>query len=198
MVNLLVLKGWALKDQAARGVTDLEITPVGNDYLERRTQETLLGASTKNTTKAQSPTTVKEEQDPLAIFISHSSKDKDIAELLIHLLKDALSLNVEDIRCSSVPGYTFEAGVSIEESVKREAFGAEAFVGLLTPNSLRSTWVLFELGARWGADKRIVPVLAKGSSVSDLDGPLPGSVLLNSSNEDELYQLVRDLASTAR
>ena len=139
-----------------------------------------------------------EEQGDLAIFISHSSKDKDIAELFIQLLKDALSLGVEDIRCSSVPGYTFPAGASIEESVKREAFGAQALIGLLTPNSLRSTWVLFELGARWGAGKRIIPVLAKGASIRDLGGPLPNSVLLNSSNEDDLYQLVGDLAQELR
>ena len=48
----------------------------------------------------------------LLVFISHSSKDAELAQALIDLLKDALGLTANQIRCSSVDGYRLPVGVN--------------------------------------------------------------------------------------
>ena len=58
--------------------------------------------------------------------------------------------------------------------IKQEVDDAEALIVLLTPNSLHSTYAVFELGARWGAGLNLMPVLARGTSVKDFAPPLAG------------------------
>ena len=130
----------------------------------------------------------------IEIFISHNSEDKDIVELLIDLLKDALSLNIENILATSVPGHGFPAGVSIEDHVIKNTAEAKVMIALLTPNSLASTWVLIEIGARLATRKPIFPLLAKGTTVDDVKEPLQSRTMLDSSSENDLHKLVGDLA----
>jgi TIR domain len=107
----------------------------------------------------------------LSIFISHSSKDADLALALIDLLKAALALRADQIRCSSVDGYRLPVGVNTESKLREEVNAAKVAVGLITPNSLASYYVMFELGARWGADLFLAPLMA-GVKAGELSGPL--------------------------
>jgi hypothetical protein len=50
------------------------------------------------------------QMEPLEIFISHSSKDKNLVGSFIELLKFALNVPAESIRCTSVDGYRLPAG----------------------------------------------------------------------------------------
>ena len=52
----------------------------------------------------------------------------------------------------------------------------------------------FELGARWGADKPMIPLLASGASPEDLEGPLSGINALDSRVDGQVYQLLEDVA----
>ena len=79
------------------------------------------------------------------IFISHSSKDAALAESLIDLLKAALGLVATQIRCSSVDGYRLPVGVNTESKLREEVNAARVVVGLITPSSLASYFVMFEL-----------------------------------------------------
>ena len=88
----------------------------------------------------------------LSIFISHSSKDADLALALIDLLKAGLAFTADQIRCSSVDGYRLPVGVNSEGKLREEVNAAKVVVGLVTRSSLSSYYVMFELGARWGAD----------------------------------------------
>jgi hypothetical protein len=45
-------------------------------------------------------------------------------------------------------------------------------VGLVTPSSVRSHWVLFEMGARWGQKQTLCCVLAKGADYDLLPDPI--------------------------
>jgi hypothetical protein len=54
---------------------------------------------------------------------------------------------------------------------------------------------LFELGARWGSGLPFAPVLASGANTNLLEGPLKGFNALDSSSEEQMYQLVHDVAS---
>ena len=131
----------------------------------------------------------------MRIFISHSSRDAELARALIDLLQAALPITSEDIRCSSVDGYRLPGGVSTDEWLRNEVHDAEMVIGLLTPNSLRSAYVSFELGARWGAQKRMIPLLASGITPEVLEGPLGGINALDCRSDGQIHQLVEETAS---
>ena len=128
----------------------------------------------------------------MRIFISHSSSDIEIAKLLIELLEKALNLRGDDIRCTSVDGYRMPAGVSIDQRLRAEVHEAELVIGLITPNSMKSAYVSFELGARWGAEKPMIPLLASGANIEHLGGPLAGINVLDCCNESQVHQLVEE------
>lgn len=128
------------------------------------------------------------------IFISHSSRDREIAEALVELLRAALSLPSDRIRCTSVNGYKLPLGASTEEQLRQEVGIARVLVGLITPASIRSAYVSFELGARWGARMPIFPLLAAGADSSFLKGPLSGFNALNLANRADIHQMIEDIA----
>jgi hypothetical protein len=130
----------------------------------------------------------------LDVFISHSRKDAETAEALIELIRAATDIPHDKIRCSSVDGYRLQGGVTVDEQLKREVREARCFIGLITPNSMNSPYVLFELGARWGAHLHFVPLLAKGMTATDLRAPLSGLNALACSSTSQLHQLVTEVA----
>ena len=130
----------------------------------------------------------------MMVFISHSSKDFEIAKPLIDLLQKALHLRSVDIRCTSVDGYGMPGGVSNDERLRAEVHDAQLLIGLITPNSLGSAYVFFELGARWGAEKPMIPLLASGVTPEQLGGPLSGINALDSRVGGQVYQLLEDAA----
>jgi len=131
----------------------------------------------------------------MKVFISHSSKDIEIASSIINLLEKSMSFSDGDIRCSSIDGYRLPGGVSTDEMLRIEVHDAEMSIGLITPNSLKSLYVAFELGARWGAGKPMVPLLASGVTPDDLEGPLAGINALSCENESQLNQLVEETSA---
>ena len=48
----------------------------------------------------------------MRVFISHSSKDKEVASLVVELLRSALNLRSDDIRYTSEAGYGLPAGAN--------------------------------------------------------------------------------------
>ncbi|MDH3233824.1 MAG: toll/interleukin-1 receptor domain-containing protein, partial [Alphaproteobacteria bacterium] len=102
------------------------------------------------------------------VFISHSSRDTNLAKSVIDLLRSALNLPASEIRCTSVPGYKLPGGAETDNQLRSELLEAPVFVGLVTEAGMASAYVLFELGARWGAKKQLIPLLAPGVSPSIL------------------------------
>ena len=130
----------------------------------------------------------------LRVFISHSDDDVEIAKPLITLLRNALNLRSDDIRCSSVDGYRLPAGASTDDILRQEVHNSELLIGLITPSSINSVYVLFELGARWGAGKPMYPLLASGATWEHLEGPLSGINALNCSNASQVIQFAENAA----
>jgi hypothetical protein len=141
--------------------------------------------------------TYRDERSPtpiLKLFVSHSSRDVGIVTLLVDLLRSALKLSATEIRCTSIDGYRLPGGADTLNQLRREVHDAQAFVGVISTASIESMYVMFELGARWGAGKHLLPVLAPGTSPHILSGPLAGINALVCDNRAQLHQLVDDLA----
>jgi hypothetical protein len=145
-------------------------------------------------TSSPTPSLSSPSQDELDIFISHSSSDEAVAVAVIDLMRSALGIPAETIRCTSVAGYRLAAGANTDAELRREVYQARCFIGLITPASLRSQYVLFELGARWGASRHMVPLVAAGLERSDLRPPLSNLNAMTCAIETDLHQLLGDIA----
>jgi len=130
----------------------------------------------------------------IKLFISHSSKDQKLVEKLIELIKNALRLPSNEIRCTTIDGHRLPGGANTNEQLKCEVSNTKTFIGLISFSAIDSMYVLFELGARWGADKHLLPLLAPGVSSDILKSPLSGLNALSCSSASQLHQLVNDLA----
>ena len=130
----------------------------------------------------------------MQIFISHSSNDHGIAKALIDLLQKSLNLSSDEIRCTSLDGYRMRSGVQIDETLRSEVHDCVLLIGLITPSSINSAYVIFELGARWGAEKPLIPLLASGITPDHLEGPLKGINALDAREDGQVHQLVEEAA----
>lgn len=130
----------------------------------------------------------------IRLFISHSANDHDFVERVVELLRSALALSASQIRCTSVDGYRLPGGSNTNERLRQEVHDADAFIGVISSNSLRSLYVAFELGARWGAGLTLIPLLAPGTDPSVLGGPLGGLNALSAASRPQLHQLISELS----
>lgn len=128
------------------------------------------------------------------VFLSHSSRDAELARALVELLRGALNIAAPRIRCTSVSGYKLRVGADTNEQLRRETVESRVLIGLITEVSVESAYVLFELGARWGAKKFLAPVLGAGCGPEVLAGPLAGLNAL-SCTRDDLFQLVANVGA---
>lgn len=136
---------------------------------------------------------VKLREYTMDIFISHSSKNVLIVNQLVELIKIATNLKAEKIRCTSVPGYKLEAGSFTDEVLKKEINESKLFIAFITEESMNSTYVLFELGARWAVDLPLIPVVQSSNDFSLFKGPLSNFHGINLSEENEIYQLIGEI-----
>ena len=134
----------------------------------------------------------------IRIFISHSSKDRRLARCLVRAIETGVRIKSSEIRCTSVKGYRLPFGVHTAEQLKQEISQAEAVIGIVTPQSLKSSYVLFELGAAWGLRKTTFPLLAKGARVKDLPGPLHEYNAARLTKRNEVMQTLKDLCGRTR
>jgi hypothetical protein len=85
---------------------------------------------------------------PMPVFISHHKEDKAEYTEFCQLL-DAESVQRWDVAA-------MRAGASLREQLRQAIQGCEVCVFLATPGALKSDWCQAELGAFWGAGKRVI------------------------------------------
>lgn len=129
------------------------------------------------------------------LFISHSSKDVKLATLLVHAIDQSLKVPSDSIRCTSVPGYELDLGVLPADQLRAELSNAKLVIGILSPNSRKADWVLFELGAAWGLIRKSIPILAGGLTYKDLPGPLQTAVTTTISDLASVTRLIQEVKS---
>jgi hypothetical protein len=128
------------------------------------------------------------------IFISHRHKDVKIVEALVNLLESAFHIEKNDIRCTSVQPYTLPSGEKTSEKLRIEISSAEVVIGLLTPDTRESSYVIAELGAAWGCNTPTFPLLARGATYEHVPEPLNERHSLSLQKESDCVQLIDDLA----
>ena len=129
----------------------------------------------------------------MRIFVSHSSDDEELADVLVTLLQTALNLSSDDIRCTTLPGFGLPTGSNILDALRDDVRHAPVAIGLLTPSALKSIWVIFELGARWGLGQNIIPLCAKGLTPGGLPDPLRSLNSVDCRNRQQLQRLLEDV-----
>jgi hypothetical protein len=112
----------------------------------------------------------------------------------VALMRTALPLGAKSIRCTSVSGYKLPAGTNVDTRLRAEVFSSRAFVALLSPRSIESIYVMFELGARWGAERYLVPVLIGGLPARRVEAPLRALHVVKGGSEADVMQLIGELA----
>lgn len=128
------------------------------------------------------------------VFISHRHKDVQLVRALTDLLRDALRLKPADIRCTSVHPYKLRVGQRTPDRLREEISRAKAVLGVVTPDTKDSSYVLFELGAAWGQDVLTFPLLAKGATLANIPSPISDRHPLTLTDVEECRQLLDDLA----
>ncbi|HEY7422972.1 MAG TPA: toll/interleukin-1 receptor domain-containing protein [Gemmataceae bacterium] len=99
-----------------------------------------------------------------SVFISHSHQDNELVHDLARRLRDA-GLQ------PSVDFTEFPVGADWKKTLREHIRSADAVLLLLTPASLKSPWMMTELGMAEGFERIIVPVTA-GLKSRDLPAPL--------------------------
>ena len=133
----------------------------------------------------------------IKIFISHSSKDRSLAEGLIGVIEAGLEAPHGTIRCTSVPGYALEGGDNTPEVLRADIQACGVLIGILTSSSLDSNWVLLELGGAWVLEKRVIPLIGPGASFEKLPGRFGNVHALRLSDESAIMGLIETLAKHA-
>ncbi|HEY3569506.1 MAG TPA: toll/interleukin-1 receptor domain-containing protein [Thermoanaerobaculia bacterium] len=90
------------------------------------------------------------------VFISHSSRDTWIARMMaekVSALGAVAWLDVKDL----------EGGDLINAKILEGLDACQEAVVLVSPNSVVSQWVVFEIGAALGQHKRVTPILNNAS-----------------------------------
>lgn len=131
---------------------------------------------------------------PVKLFISHCSADEKVAEAFVALIRAAFSISPSEIRCTSVAGHKYAAGTNFNEQLRVEVFESDAFVALISPSSLKSMYVLFEMGARWGSRRYLAPIRISGTMQSMIEAPLSATNVIGADSEPDIHQLLETLA----
>jgi hypothetical protein len=112
-------------------------------------------------------------QHPPKVFISHAAVDNVLARKIRNLLRSTFDANVSTTEDLS-------AGGDWESQLRRELSDSDYVVALLTPQSVRSTFVLRDLGAAWAMGKPIISLITR----RDVLNSIPLSV-----NESQMIEL---------
>jgi hypothetical protein len=106
------------------------------------------------------------------IFISHRHKDQAIAAALTETIRAALDVKPTEIRCTSVQPYRLAFGKNTGDRLRDEIGRAQVVLGILSPDTSQSSYVMFELGAAWAQRIYTCPLLSKGAEYQHIPGPI--------------------------
>src|SRR5271166_3593305 len=120
------------------------------------------------------------------VFISYSRDDKDLADKIRRALADAGV-------ATSTADDTDPPGARWRETLVKKLDKADAVVAVVSKSTVESSWTMTELGIAWGANKKIIGVLASGEPPDELGiSPLKDVKLLRVAKTD-MAQLAAEI-----
>lgn len=120
------------------------------------------------------------------IFISHSVKDKELADALVDLIETGTEISSSDIFCSSLEGLGIPSGKDFIEYIKDQIQKPQVVIVLLSENYLASQFCLCELGAAWALSHSALPLLVPPLKYSDVKGVLLATQINNLEDDSGL------------
>jgi hypothetical protein len=128
------------------------------------------------------------------VFVSHDSRDADIAEAFTNMLSDVSAGTLKSFRSSDKKGNSgIEFGAEWYTSIMSQLGDATDVVALLTARSIDRPWILYEAGVARGKLETTVLGLALGVPLDKVStGPF-GQFQNCGDDEDSLTKLVMQL-----
>lgn len=161
----------------------------------------LVGKRTKiesitNSSSEQLPNTNDQDlkQVKKKIFISHSTKDKEIVEKVIDLL-EIIGIKSNQIFCSSYEGYGVELGENFLYRIKNELNSNVFALFILSENYYRSVISLCEMGAIWIQSKDQIPILIPPFNYNHKQDVLPNTHSMKVNEPNKWNSLKKQITS---
>ncbi|RZK18839.1 MAG: toll/interleukin-1 receptor domain-containing protein, partial [Flavobacterium sp.] len=128
------------------------------------------------------------------IFISHDTRDAELAEEFSNLLKSASTGALKSFRSSDTKGTQgIEYGLEWYPAIMEKIDEASDVVCLLTKNSLDRPWILYEAGVAKGKlDKKVIGITLGIPFSSAITGPF-ALFQNNNGDSDSITKLVLEL-----
>ena len=124
------------------------------------------------------------------IFISHSSKDRDIVEKFVdHILLLGIGLSTEDVFCTSIEDLAIRNGEDIRNHIHANIQNADFSILLISNNYKNSEICMNEMGAVWAYNNNVRYYLLPDSNfdtIGWLCNPNQAEKLFNSISLDAL------------
>jgi hypothetical protein len=126
------------------------------------------------------------------VFISHAAADAELARIVADTLKAGTPpLNTF---LSSRPG-DIRADAQWMHAVEAALLDSDAFLILLTPNSIGRPWVAFETGCAWFANRTVILARTSNLPAEDVPWPLGSRQLYRLDQPDELAVICHALGT---
>jgi hypothetical protein len=133
--------------------------------------------------------------DGIRIFVSHASKDMAFAQAIVKCIEDCIEVPENTIRCTSVSGYKLLPGDDSDKVLLKNIEQCSVVIGLITQESLKSGYVIMELGAAWGLGKRTCAVVSENVDFNVLPGPMPRVHATRANNNADIATLIELIAN---
>lgn len=128
------------------------------------------------------------------VFVSHDSRDADLAEAFANLLSDVSAGTLKSFRSSDKKGTTgIEFGTEWYQAIMSQLGDATDVVALLTPRSVDRPWILYEAGVAKGKLDTNVLGIALGVPLAKVSSGPFGQFQNCGDDEDSLTKLVLQL-----
>jgi len=127
------------------------------------------------------------------IFISHSSKDKEIIQAFIDdILIGSLTIKPNDIFCTTTDGTKIRSGVNWRDAIREHLINAKVTFLIITPNYKESEVCLNEMGAAWVLSGQTIPLIVDPVNYESV-GILQEVVQLEKLQDEKSLDRIRDI-----
>src|ERR1044071_3024897 len=135
----------------------------------------------------------KSRRGPL-IFISHDSRDSDLAAAFANLLLDCSGRQLSIFRSSDRLGDSgIKYGTEWYATLQKKLTKASAVIALLTPLSVSRPWIFYELGVAHGKSNLSAFGVSFNLDISDLPGPFQQLQTASGDSDEPLTGFVKQL-----